>query len=159
MVFATADLCDEHGADVQVAEPVFRDFGGRSRFSGPIATCKVFEDNQLVRATLEGPGNGRVLVVDGGASLRCALLGDQLAHLGVKNGWNGVVVWGCIRDAAPIASMDIGVKALATHPRRSVKKGDGSTGIPVTFAGVTFEPGAYLYADEDGVVVARNRIA
>jgi regulator of ribonuclease activity A len=158
MAFSTPDLCDQHGEAVQVAEPLFRDFGGRTQFSGPIATCKVFEDNQLVRATLEGPGNGRVLVVDGGGSLRCALVGDQLAHLGVKNGWNGIIVWGCIRDSAAIASMDIGVKALARHPRRSIKKGDGHTEIAVTFAGVVFKPTAYVYADEDGIVVAATRL-
>ena len=152
--FATPDLFDAHGPAVQVVEPLFRDFGGNRRFAGPIETVKVFEDNKLVRATLETPGAGRVLVVDGGGSLRCALVGDQLGELAVRNGWTGIVVWGCIRDSAVIATQAVGVKALATNPARSVRKGEGSTGIPVSFGGVTFTPGAWLYADEDGILVS-----
>ncbi|MGE0384393.1 MAG: ribonuclease E activity regulator RraA [Gammaproteobacteria bacterium] len=154
MDYATADLYDTHGENLQVAEPIFADFGGRERFHGTIATCKVFEDNSLVRAALEEPGAGRVLVIDGGGSLRCALVGDQLAELAHRNGWAGIVVWGCIRDSGAIARIDIGVKALATNPRKSVKKGEGSRGIPVNFAGVTFATGAWAYADEDGLVVS-----
>ena len=133
---------------------MFRSFGGKSAFHGPITTLKVFEDNSLVRTALEGPGNGRVLLIDAGGSRRCAMVGDQLAVLGVNNGWAGIVVYGCIRDAKAIASMPIGVFALGTHPRKSVKKGVGDVDIPVTFGGVTFTPGDVLYADEDGVVVA-----
>ncbi len=152
--FATADLYDAHAERVQVADPLLRDFGGAARFAGPIATCKVFEDNTLVRAALEDRGEGRVLVVDGGGSLRCALVGDQIAALAQRNGWSGIVVWGCIRDAAALARMPIGVKALAANPRKSVKRGEGARDVPLGFAGVRFVPGAWLYADADGILVA-----
>lgn len=151
---ATADLYDDHGESLRVAAPLFRDFGGARTFEGPVSTVKVFEDNSLVRAALEEPGEGRVLVVDGGGSLRCALVGDNLAELGAKNGWSGIVVYGCIRDAAPIGRIAIGVKAMATNPRKSIKKGEGSRDVDVRFAEITIRPGDYLYADEDGFVVA-----
>lgn len=154
MTFQTTDLCDANEGKVRVVAPMFRSFGGKTRFTGPISTLKVFEDNSLVRSALETAGAGRVLVVDGGGSMRCAMVGDQLAALGVKNGWAGIVVYGCIRDSGPIAGMDIGVFALGTHPQKSVKKGAGDQDIPVTFGGVTFVPGHWLYADEDGVIVA-----
>jgi regulator of ribonuclease activity A len=154
MEFQTTDLCDANEGKVRALAPMFRSYGGKTRFAGPIRTLKVFEDNALVRATLDTPGNGAVLVVDAGGSLRCAMLGDQLALLGVKNGWAGVIMYGCIRDSGPIAHMDLGVFALATHPMKSVKKGAGDVDIPVTFGGVTFVPGQYLYADEDGVIVS-----
>lgn len=154
MTFQTTDLCDANEGKVRVVAPMFRSFGGKARFAGPISTLKVFEDNSLVRSALETAGAGRVLVVDGGGSMRCAMVGDQLAALGVKNGWAGIVVYGCIRDSGPIAGMDIGVFALGTHPQKSVKKGAGDQDIPVTFGGVTFVPGHWLYADEDGVIVA-----
>ncbi len=154
MEFQTTDLCDANEGKVRALAPMFRSYGGKTRFAGPIRTLKVFEDNALVRATLDTPGNGTVLVVDAGGSLRCAMLGDQLALLGVKNGWAGVIMYGCIRDSGPIARMDLGVFALATHPMKSVKKGAGDVDIPVTFGGVTFVPGQYLYADEDGVIVS-----
>ena len=154
MIFQTTDLCDANEGKVRVVAPMFRSFGGKARFAGPISTLKVFEDNSLVRSALETAGAGRVLVVDGGGSMRCAMVGDQLAALGVKNGWAGIVVYGCIRDSGPIAGMDIGVFALGTHPQKSVKKGAGDQDIPVTFGGVTFVPGHWLYADEDGVIVA-----
>jgi len=160
MPFATTDLCDEFGAEVSVAEPLFRDWGGTASFAGPIETLRVFEDNGLVRQTLEGPGQGRVLLVDGGGSLRTALVGGNLAALAHRNGWAGLVVHGCIRDAAEIAATPIGVKALSAIPRKSAKAGAGERGVPVTFAGVTFFPGAHLYADRDGIVVAdRNLLA
>ena len=159
MSLATADLCDRHEeqlrtGEVRVAAPMFRSFGGRSAFHGPIATLKLFEDNSFVRKMLEQPGAGRVLVVDGGGSLRRALVGDQLAALGVKNGWAGIVVYGCIRDSAAIATMDIGVFALATHPQKTDKRNVGETDVPVSFGGTSFRPGEWLYADEDGVLVA-----
>lgn len=154
MAFATADLCDEFGAEVQVAEPLFRDWGGSRCFAGPIETLRVFEDNALVRQALEEPGLGRVLVVDGGGSLRTALVGGSLAALAYRNGWTGVVVHGCIRDAAEIAGTPVGVKALNTIPRKSARTGAGERGVPVTFAGVSFVPGAHLYADGDGIVIA-----
>ena len=158
MPFATPDLCDEFGAEVRVAEPLFRDFGGVERFAGPIATLRVFEDNALVRQALEMPGAGRVLVVDGGGSLRSALVGGNLAALAHENGWSGLVVYGCIRDAAEIARTPVGVKALHAVPRRSAKDGAGERGVPVAFAGVTFTPGAWLYADRDGIVVAERKL-
>lgn len=156
MDFRTTDLCDEFSERLQVAEPVFGDYGGEIMFAGTITTLKVFEDNSLVRAALEEPGAGRVLVVDGGGSMRCALLGDQLAELAEENDWAGVVVNGCIRDSSPISEIPIGVKALGVHPLKSVKRGVGERDIPVRFAGVTFKPGHYLYADEDGLLVSEQ---
>ena len=158
MKLMTTDLSDAH-PDAQVCDPVFRDFGGRTDFHGPIQTLKIFEDNALVRAALETPGQGQVLVVDAGGSLRCAVLGGNLGQLAVKNGWAGVVVNGCIRDAAEIGALPVGVKALATHPRKS-EKGLHSAHKDriVAFAGVTFRPGAWLYADVDGIVVSDKPI-
>ena len=154
MSYATTDLTDSHPEAFQVAEPIFRDFGGRLAFHGPMVTLKLFEDNALVRGTLETPGEGRVLVVDGGGSLRCALLGDQLAELAVRNTWAGVVVYGCIRDSEAIGGLPLGVKALATHPVKSIKRGEGQRDIPVRFAGIQFRPGAWLYADGDGLILS-----
>jgi regulator of ribonuclease activity A len=154
MSFATADLCDQHDDKIKVAEPIFRAYGANLSFAGRIATVKIFEDNVLVRQALADQGEGRVLVVDGGGSLRCALVGDQLAVLARDNGWTGLLVYGCIRDSAAINELPIGVRALATHPLKSIKKGAGDRNIPVTFAGVTFVPGQYLYADGDGVIVS-----
>jgi len=154
MDLLTTDLCDAHEDEVRVVDPMFNSFGGRTAFFGRISTLKLFEDNSLVRKTLGSPGENRVLVIDGGGSLRRALVGDQLAALGVKNGWAGVVVYGCIRDSRAIGEMDIGVFALDTHPMKTVKKNVGDEDIPVTFGGVTFTPGEWLYADEDGVIVS-----
>jgi regulator of ribonuclease activity A len=159
MAFATPDLCDEFGAEVRVAEPMFRDFGGVERFAGSIATLRVFEDNGLVRQALEMPGGGRVLVIDGGGSLRTALVGGNLAALAHRNGWSGLVVYGCIRDTAEIARTPLGVKALGAVPRRSTRAGAGERSVPVAFAGVTFASGAWLYADRDGIVVADRKLA
>lgn len=158
MTLATTDLCDAHEGKVRIAAPIFRSFGGKTAFYGPIATLKLFEDNGLVRKTLDTPGEGRVLVIDGGGSLRCALLGDQLAALAVKNGWAGVVVWGCIRDSKAISTMALGVFALATHPQKTLKKNLGDAEIPVSFAGITFVPGEWLYADEDGLIVSTSAL-
>lgn len=163
MSFATADLLDQNedkvrSGQVRVVAPMFRSFGKRRSFYGPITTLKLFEDNSLVRKALESPGNGRILVVDGGGSQRCALVGDQLAQLGVKNGWAGIVVYGCIRDSRAIGEMDIGVFAIATHPLKSIKRGVGESDIAVVFGGVTFVPGQYLYADDDGVIVAETAL-
>lgn len=158
MSLKTTDLCDEHSEELSIATPLFHDYGARRAFHGPVSTVKVFEDNSLVRQALEEPGEGRVLVVDGGGSMRCALLGDNLAEMGRSNGWTGIVVYGCIRDSGDIASMDIGVKALNTHPLKSVKKGEGERDVSVTLAGITIRAGQYLYADEDGVVVAAHPV-
>ena len=159
MTFATADLYDQHEGKVQVALPLFRDYGGRKVFGGQVATVRVFEDNSLVRAALSEQGQGKVLVIDGGESLRCALVGDLLAQLGKDNGWEGIIVSGCIRDSSVIAGIDIGVKSLGTSPRKSVKKGAGDRDVPITFAGVTFNPGDYVYADTDGILVSASKIA
>lgn len=157
MTFATCDLCDdfEDQAEYQlrVVAPMFKSYGAISRFKGPVATLKIFEDNTLVREVLSTEGQGRVLVIDGGGSMRCALVGDQLGALAVKNGWAGMVVWGCIRDSVILNTQAIGVRALDTNPKKSLKKGVGDSHIPVTFGGVTFVPGQWLYADEDGIVV------
>ena len=162
MSFATCDLLDDNegkdGLDLQVVAPMFKSYGGHPRFSGRIATLKVFEDNSLVREMLASPGEGRVLVVDGGGSLRCALVGDQLGALGVKSGWTGIVVWGCIRDSVAINSQAIGVRALDTNPRKSIKKGAGDKDVEVSFGGVSFRPGDWLYADEDGVIVSSKAL-
>ncbi len=148
----TADVLDEHGERAAVCLLQFRSFGATA-FSGPLATVRCFEDNVLVRAAASEPGEGRVLVVDGGGSLRCALLGDNIAALALESGWAGVVINGCVRDAAELDALGLGVKALGSNPRPSEKGGKGETGGPVTFGEITFEPGAMLYADEDGVVV------
>lgn len=152
----TADLYDAHGEALQVALPLFRDFGGRLAFSGPISTVKVHEDNALVKKALEEPGHGRVLVVDGGGSLRCALLGDNLAALGAKNGWAGIIVWGCVRDADALATIDFGVKAVGTNPRKSGKTGAGARDVVLRFGEVEWRPGEWLAADRDGVVTAKQ---
>jgi len=156
MSFATADLCDQYDARVQVCDPGLRDFGGCSRFAGTITTVKCFEDNSLVRSALSEAGSGRVLVVDAGGSLRCAMLGDQLAALARDNGWSGVILNGCVRDSAQIATTEVGVKALATHPRKSHKRGEGQYNLPVRFAGVTFVPGHQVYCDSDGILVTEG---
>jgi regulator of ribonuclease activity A len=158
MAISTADLCDQYPDDVSVAQPILLSYGGVEAFAGPIATVRVHEDNVLVRTALEEPGEGRVLVVDGGGSLRCALLGDQIAALAASNGWSGVVVHGCVRDARALRSIPVGIRALATNPKKSAKEGKGERDAPVTFAGITFVPGHHLYADDDGIVVSSSRM-
>lgn len=158
MKHATADLCDEHIDKLQVAEPMFKDYGALTTFEGEIHTLKVFEDNTLVRDALEKDGTGKVLVVDGGGSLRCALVGDNLVTLAIKNNWRGIVVYGCIRDSKPIGEMKMGVKALNTNPTKSIKRNEGQENIAVRFAGVDFKPGHYLFADEDGIVVSELQL-
>jgi regulator of ribonuclease activity A len=153
MTFATTDLCDDH-PEAQVCEPVFQAFGGRDAFEGPITTLKVFEDNSLVRETVGRPGGGRVLVVDGGGSLRCSLFGGNLAVAAATNGWAGVVVHGAVRDVDDLAAQPIGVRALAAFPRKSERgPHSGQAGLPVIFADVVFREGEWLCADRDGVVV------
>lgn len=155
-ILPTADLCDRYEDQLQVCVPLLRHYGGRSQFHGRVITVKCFEDNSLVRETLAEDGHDKVLVVDGGGSLRCALLGDQLAELALSQGWAGIVVNGCIRDSAQIAQMDIGVMALATHPRKSLKLGHGQTNLPVYFAGVTFSAEQHVYCDADGLLLANG---
>jgi regulator of ribonuclease activity A len=158
MSYATTDLSDAH-PDAQVAEPIFGDFGGRLAFHGQAKTIKVFEDNALVRATLETPGEGRVLVVDGGGSMRCALVGGNLGQLAVKNQWAGILVFGYIRDSEEIAEQDFGLKALGTHPRKSEKGLHSAVqDKTVSFGGLVIKPGAWIYADADGIVVSEQAI-
>jgi regulator of ribonuclease activity A len=134
--------------------PVFKKFGKRSRFSGPTRTLKVFEDNVLVRAALETPGEGSVLVIDGGGSLRCALVGGNLGVLAQNNGWAGIIVNGCVRDSEELNQCDVGIRALAVHPRRSIRKGLGEKDLVVDIAGVMVRPGDWVYADADGILVS-----
>ena len=150
----TSDLFDEHPGAAS-CETQFRQFGGVRSYSGPIATVRCHEDNVLLRRRVEEPGEGRVLVVDGGGSFRCALLGDNIAGIAVANGWAGVVVNGCVRDVTALAELPIGIKALGTNPRPSGKDGAGEIDIPVSFGGAEFTPGAVLHADDDGVIVLR----
>lgn len=158
MSLKTTDLSDLHPKKVQAAESLFRDFGGRKMFHGEIVTLKLFEDNSFVRKVLEQNGEGKVLVIDGGGSLRCALLGDQLGELAVKNKWNGVLVFGCVRDSEALSQLDLGIKALNTHPLKTEKRNEGQENITVRFAGVDFVPGTFIYADEDGVLVTSERL-
>ncbi|HWS76293.1 MAG TPA: ribonuclease E activity regulator RraA [Quisquiliibacterium sp.] len=164
MTRPTTDLCDAHedllaDGSLRVLAPLFRAYGGRPEFAGPVATLRCFEDNSLVRTALEEPGNGRVLVVDGGGSLRCALLGGNLAKLAEKNGWAGVIVNGCVRDVDEIDACAIGVRGLASHPRKSDKRGIGQRDVVVEFAGSRIAPGEWCYADRDGVLVSAKPLA
>jgi len=151
--WTTPDLCDRH-PDAGLVEPLFRNFGGRSAFFGGIVTVRCVEDNSRVRELAATPGLGRVMVVDGGGSLRHALLGDQIAANAVRNGWSGVRVHGCVRDVEILATLPLGVLALAACPRRTEKRGQGEVDVPVSFAGASFVPGHWLYADGNGVLVA-----
>ncbi|OUS13863.1 ribonuclease activity regulator protein RraA [Gammaproteobacteria bacterium 53_120_T64] len=158
MTDLTPDLCDDNPELVRVLEPMLSNFGGREAFFGEIVTVKCFEDNSLVKENLATPGHGRVLVVDGGGSLRRALLGDMIAENALANGWEGVIVYGCIRDVSTIAELDLGVQALSAIPLKTQKRGIGDFNIPVTFGGVTFNPGDYIYADSNGVVVSEEAL-
>lgn len=154
MSFSTSDLFDAHGDVVQVLELSLRGYGGAASFCGEIVTVKCHEDNSRVKELLSAPGRGKVLVVDGGGSLRCALLGDLIAGAAVENGWHGVIVHGAVRDVAALAQLPLGVAALGSTPRKSVRRGEGQTGLSVTFGSATFTPGCHVYADLDGVLVA-----
>ncbi|EIA07488.1 ribonuclease E activity regulator RraA [Flavobacterium frigoris] len=157
-MFTTADLWDEHETLLSCVDPIFNHFGNKKMFSGKITTIKLFEDNSLVRKQLESDGKDKVLVIDGGASLRCALIGDQLAALAIQNNWEGIIVNGCIRDSYVINPMNIGIKALNTSPVKSVKRNLGEINIPVKFGGITFIPEDYIYADGDGILVSKNNL-
>lgn len=154
----TADLCDIHQRELQICEPILTSFGGKKQFSGPIHTVKVLEDNVLVRKALETVPEGSVLVVDGGGSKKCALMGDQLGEIAVSRNLSGVIINGCIRDSAELAKMDLGVLALAPMPLKSKKEGKGEQNVTVKFGGVHWEPGHYVYADEDGVVISPGKL-
>lgn len=155
---STCDLLDANESVAQAVSPGLRHFGGLTAFCGEIETVRVFEDNVLVKATLTEPGDGRVLVVDGGGSLRCALMGDMLGDLALANHWTGVVVHGCIRDSVALSMLALGVMALASFPRKSVKRGEGQRGERIAFMGANFQPGNWLYADADGVIVTPQDI-
>lgn len=160
--FATCDLCDLYKNDgsgaFRVLPPVFRDFGAHRRFAGPVSTVKCFEDNTLVKAAVDSPGEGRVLVVDGGGSLRRALLGGNLGAAAARNGWAGVVVDGCVRDVAELAQCQTGIRGLASMPLPTEKRNEGQRDVPVQVQGVWVRPGDWLYADADGVVVSASRL-
>jgi regulator of ribonuclease activity A len=152
VVHSTADLLDAHGEQAAVCLTPLRSFG-TPRFSGPVATVRCFEDNVLLRGRVSEPGRGRVLVVDGGGSLRCALLGDNIARLAKDSGWAGIVVNGCVRDVVALGVLGLGIKALGSNPRPSGKTGGGEIDVPVSFGEIEFAPGALLTSDEDGIVV------
>lgn len=158
MTFATADLVDDHADVVLSCDVQFRQFGKRLRFFGPVRTIKCANDNQLIKQTLATPGNGAVLVVDGGASLSSALVGDLIAASAQKNGWAGLVIWGVIRDSVALANIDIGIKALGSNPWKSKKDGVGQVDVPVSFGGVEFLPGSWIYSDEDGILVSPRNL-
>ncbi|MEU6730265.1 ribonuclease E activity regulator RraA [Nonomuraea wenchangensis] len=155
MTISTADLYDEHGDRLDSCQLQLRQYGGRRAFSGRIVTVRCHEDNALLKSVLSEPGEGRVLVVDGGGSLRAALMGDVIAGIAVASGWAGVVINGAVRDVAALRDLDLGVKALGSNPRKSAKTGAGERDVPVTFGDAVFHPGAELFSDEDGILVTR----
>ena len=154
----TPDLCDEYPDLVQVLTPMLQNFGGIESFGGEIVTVKCHEDNSLVKEQVGQPGHGKVMVVDGGGSMRNALLGDMLAEKAAENGWEGLVIYGCIRDVDVIRKTQLGVQAISTNPRKTEKRGIGDLNIPVTFGGITFVPGQFVYADNNGVIVAPTKL-
>jgi regulator of ribonuclease activity A len=158
MSFTTADLYDEHGENLGSCDLQFRQFGGHRSFTGPVTTVRCFEDNALLKSTVEQLGEGRVLVVDGGGSLHRALMGDNIAKIAADNGWAGVVINGAVRDVAVLPTIRVGIKALGSNPRKSTKTGAGDRDVPVTFGSTTFRPGDHLWADDDGVVVLPSEL-
>jgi regulator of ribonuclease activity A len=153
---ATADLVDDIYPNVRSCDLQLQAYGARAMFAGPITTVRCFHDNALLKSILSQPGNGGVLVIDGGGSLHTALVGDVIAGLAVENGWAGLIVNGVVRDAAMLRGMDIGIKALGTNPRKGTKTGEGDRDVAVTFGGVTFNPGEIAYCDDDGIVVVES---
>jgi regulator of ribonuclease activity A len=159
MTYSTPDLCDDNPELVRVLEPMMVNFGGRESFGGEIVTIKCHEDNSLVKENAGKPGHGKVMVVDGGGSLRRALLGDMIAENAVKNGWEGFIIYGCVRDVDALVSLDLGVQALASIPLKTDKRGIGDLNVDVTFGGITFIAGEYVYADNNGVVVSSKSLS
>ena len=149
----TADLVDDIGSDVRSCDHQFRRFGGRSEFAGPISTVRCVEDNALLKSVLSAPGEGGVLVIDGGGSVHTALVGDLIADLARSNGWAGLIVHGAVRDSSALHDIELGIKALGTNPRKSAKTGAGERDVTVSFGGVEFVPGDIAYCDDDGIVV------
>ena len=164
VAFVTCDLLDDHPEkNIQVVTPSmdgksFKSYGARKSFAGQVVTVKCFEDNSRVKELLATDGTGKVLVVDGGASMRCALMGDMIAESAVQQRWNGVVVYGCIRDVDAIAELDLGVHALAAIPQKSQRKGLGEIDLPLYFGGVTIQSGDYLYADNNGIIISQEKL-
>ncbi len=158
MTFVTPDLCDDYPDDVRVLAPMFHNYGGKKNFFGEVVTVKCFEDNSLVKEQAGLPGHGKVMVVDGGASLRKALLGDMIAENAVKNGWEGFIINGCIRDVDAIAALELGVQALNTIPLKTEKRGIGDLNVPITFGGQTINPGEFIYADNNGIVISSKAL-
>lgn len=158
MDYVLPDLCDKYPDLVQVVEPLFGNYGGKASFGGEIVTIKCHEDNSLVATHVNDGGTGKVLVVDAGGSLRCGMLGDNLAVKAATNGWQGIIIYGCIRDVDIIMEIDLGVQALACHPMKSQKKNVGDYNVPVRFGGVTFHPGHFVYADNNGIIVSPKRL-
>lgn len=163
MSFLTCDICDANEdklatGELRVLPPIFMKFGRQDKFFGPAVTLKVFEENSLVRSKLESPGNGQVLVIDGGGSLRCALVGGNLASLAQQNGWAGILVNGCVRDVEEINACNIGVRALASFPVRSSKRASGEQDVRISIAGVGIHPGDWIYVDADGVLAASENL-
>lgn len=156
--FQIADLYDEHSEKLSVLEPIFNSYGANAKFHGEVVTIKCYEDNSLVAEQVKMAGEGRVLVVDGGGSLRRALLGDNLARQAVENGWSGIVIFGCLRDSMIINKMKIGVRALNTNPAKTVKRNEGQLDQVLRFAGVEISPKSYLYADEDGIAISEKKL-
>ena len=156
---STPDLCDQYPELVQAVEPMFSNFGGRESFGGQVVTVKCFEDNSRVKELVATPGEGRVMVVDAGGSMRRACLGDMLAEKASANGWSGIIIYGCVRDVDEIMATDIGVQALGVHPIKTDKKGIGEIDIAVTFGGVTFNSGDYVYADNNGIIVSPEKLS
>ena len=157
MPYITPDLCDQY-PDVEVFDLLFTNYGGKQSFGGEVVTVKCFEDNSLVKELVATPGHGKVMVVDGGGSLRAALLGDMLAEKAVYNGWQGLIIYGCIRDIDVIKTLDLGVQALNIHPRKTEKRGLGDHNVTLTFAGVTVTPGMYVYADNNGIILSKKAL-
>ena len=153
----TCDISDQLHPDVQYLEPVYKSYGGKTSFSGRIVTVKCYEDNSLVEEALKSNGKNSILVVDAGGSMNCAMLGDKRATDAIKNEWEGILVHGLIRDSATIKGMEIGILALGVCPLKSIKNGVGDSNSIVNFSGITFTPGEYLYADEDGVIVIKEK--
>lgn len=158
MTYITPDLCDEYPEFIQVVEPMFNNYGEKESFGGQIVTVKCFEDNSKVKELVDTDGKGKVMVVDGGGSLRHALLGDMLAEKAAKNGWEGLIINGCIRDVDVIMQTYLGVQALATNPLKTEKRGLGDVDVPVKFGGVEFKPGEYVYADNNGIIVSTKAL-
>ena len=156
MTISVPDICDDFYDDIQVLEPLFSDYGGKQKFCGEIVTLKCFEDNSLVRDLVRSEGAGRVIVVDGGGSLRRAMLGDLLAAKAAENSWQGLLINGCVRDVEILETINLGVKAINSIPVKTDKRGEGQLEIPVSFAGAQIEPGQFLYADANGVVIANH---